>query len=241
MTNNKITVLFFANLREIVGKKEISLEILPGSTVADLKKQIGELYPPLAPHLETTLISVNKEYGFDDELIPENAEVALFPPVSGGNEGDFEDLPTFLAVQEGVLNLDHMVKKITTPRTGAAVVFTGMVRGVTDRGNINKTEYLEYQAYKEMAENQLQKVAEEIRGRWPDVEGIVIIQRIGHLDVGTPTVAIACSAGHRDSGVFEAARYGIDRLKQIVPVWKKEVGPEGEQWIEGDYFPRSAE
>ncbi len=73
------------------------------------------------------------------------------------------------------------------------------------------------------------------------VQGIVIIQRIGHLEAGTPTVAIACSAGHRDTGVFEAARYGIDRLKQIVPVWKKEVGPEGEEWIEGEYFPEPGE
>ena len=92
-----------------------------------------------------------------------------------------------------------------------------------------------------MAEEQLQKVADEIRARWSAVEGIAIIQRIGHLDAGTPTVAIACSAGHRDSGVFEAARYGIDRLKQIVPVWKKEVGPQGEEWIEGDYQPTSGE
>jgi MoaE-MoaD fusion protein len=69
------------------------------------------------------------------------------------------------------------------------------------------------------------------------VQGIVIVQRIGRLDAGTPTVLIACSASHRDTGVFEAARYGIDRLKEIVPVWKKEIGPHGEEWIEGHYRP----
>jgi len=73
------------------------------------------------------------------------------------------------------------------------------------------------------------------------VEGIAIVQRIGHLNAGTPTVVIACSAGHRDSGVFEAARYGIDRLKQIVPIWKKEVGPDGGVWVEGDYLPKVGE
>ncbi|MGD8553468.1 MAG: molybdenum cofactor biosynthesis protein MoaE, partial [Anaerolineales bacterium] len=78
---------------------------------------------------------------------------------------------------------------------------------------------------------------EEIRAQWAAVEGIAIVQRIGVLEPGTPTVLIACTAGHRDSGIFEAARYGIDRLKEIVPIWKKEVGPNGEAWVEGDYFP----
>ena len=240
MKSMQISLLFFANLREIVGTKELTMEIPGYSTVAVLKEKIAEHYPLLAPHLETTLISVNKEYGFDDDIIPEGAEVALFPPVSGGSDKEI-DQPTFLAIQEGDLDLNQLVQQITTPRTGAACVFTGMVRAETDRGDPHRTEYLEYQAYQEMAEGQLQKVADEIRARWSAVEGIAIIQRIGHLVAGTPTVAIACSAGHRDSGVFEAARYGIDRLKQIVPVWKKEVGPDGEEWIEGEYYPQPGE
>jgi molybdopterin synthase catalytic subunit len=190
--------------------------------------------------METTLISVNKEYGFDEDVIPEGAEVALFPPVSGGSDKEIAQ-PTFLAIQEGDLDLNKLVQQITTTRTGAACVFTGMVRAVTNRGKPHRTKYLEYEAYQEMAEEQLQKVADEIRARWSAVEGIAIIQRIGHLDAGTPTVAIACSAAHRDSGVFEAARYGIDRLKQIVPVWKKEVGPDGEEWIEGEHYPQPGE
>ena len=238
---NQITLLFFANLRELVGTKEVSLSITDSSTVADLKSQVADLYPQLSSHLKTTLVSVNKEYGFDEEIIPVGAEVALFPPVSGGRGSQSSDFPTYLAIQEGKIDLNQMVQQITTPKTGAACVFTGMVRAVTERGATHETKYLEYQAYQDMAEEQLQKVADEIRERWPAVQGIVIIQRIGHLEAGTPTVAIACSAGHRDTGVFEAARYGIDRLKQIVPVWKKEVGPEGEEWIEGEYFPQPGE
>jgi molybdopterin synthase catalytic subunit len=88
-----------------------------------------------------------------------------------------------------------------------------------------------------MAEAKMRQVAEEIRQKWPAVEGIAIVQRIGHLVPGTPTVLIACTAAHRDTGVFEAARYGIDRLKQIVPIWKKEIGPDGEVWVEGAYMP----
>lgn len=240
MNEISITILFFANLREIVGTKEVELDIPLDTSVAALKQRIAELYPGLTSHMQTTLVSVNKEYGFDDEIIPEGAEVAFFPPVSGG-DGNEPGYPTYLAIQEGELDLNQILHQITTERTGATCIFTGMVRAVTERGKAHETRYLEYEAYREMAEEQLRKVADEIRAQWAAVEGIVIIQRIGHLEAGTPTVAIACSAGHRDSGVFEAARYGIDRLKQIVPVWKKEVGPGGEEWIEGEYFPRPGE
>ena len=113
-----------------------------------------------------------------------------------------------------------------------------MVRGKTNKeGHIPDTEYLEYEAYEPMALAKMKQVAQEIRQQWHKVEGIAIAQRIGRLEVGQNTVVIACSSPHRDDGCFEAARYGIDRLKEIVPVWKKEVGADGEAWIEGDYVP----
>ena len=87
----------------------------------------------------------------------------------------------------------------------------------------------------------MRQVADEIRERWPVVMGIAIVQRIGRLYPRTPTVLVACTAAHRDTGVFEAARYGIDRLKEVVPVWKKEFGPDGEAWVEGKYIPKKAE
>jgi len=149
--------------------------------------------------------------------------------------------PYYFAVEEGDLDLNQLVLKITTQSTGAACLFTGMVRGVTSRDDPHETEYLEYEAYIDMAREKISQVADEIWERWPAVEGIAIVQRIGRLKAGTPTVIIACSAGHRDSGVFEASRYGIDRLKQIVPIWKKEIGPNGEVWIEGNYFPKIGE
>ena len=90
-------------------------------------------------------------------------------------------------------------------------------------------------------EEKMQQVVDEIREKWPTVEGVAIVQRVGRLYPETPTVLIACTAAHRDTGVFEAARYGIDRLKQIVPVWKKEYKPDGEEWVEGDYHPMPGE
>ena len=149
--------------------------------------------------------------------------------------------PTFCSITEEELDLDALLASITLDSTGAAAVFGGMVRGVTSRDDPHQTLYLEYEAYVPMAEAKMRQVAEEIRSRWPTVEGIAIVQRIGRLYPRTPTILIACTAAHRDTGVFEAARYGIDRLKEIVPIWKKEISPDGEQWIEGDYIPRPGE
>ena len=151
------------------------------------------------------------------------------------------NLPTIFSITESEIDLNDLIQQITLTSTGAAAIFTGMVRGVTSRDNPHETEYLEYEAYVPMAEEKMKQVADEIRTKWPVIEGIAIVQRIGKLYPKTPTVLIACTAAHRDTGVFDAARYGIDRLKEIVPVWKKEVSPTGEVWVEGDYIPKAGE
>jgi len=151
------------------------------------------------------------------------------------------DLPTIYSITEDEIDLDALLAAITLESTGAAAIFTGMVRGVTRRDDPHETVYLEYESYVPMAEAKMKQVADEIRAKWTTVEGIAIVQRIGRLYPKTPTVLIACTAAHRDTGVFDAARYGIDRLKEIVPVWKKEVGPNGEEWVEGDYIPKPGE
>jgi len=202
--------------------------------VADLRQLLVGRFPVLAKSIPTALVAINKEYAFDQDRIPEQAEIAIFPPVSGG-ESDF---PEFFAITEDALDLDALLERITLSSTGAACVFTGMVRGQTERDQPHETVYLEYQAYRPMAEAKMRQVAAEIRQRWNAVQGIAIVQRVGRLYPRTPTVLIACTAAHRDTGIFEAARYGIDRLKEIVPVWKKEVGPKGEEWVEGDYIPK---
>ncbi|KXK13702.1 MAG: putative molybdenum cofactor biosynthesis protein D/E [Chloroflexi bacterium OLB14] len=149
--------------------------------------------------------------------------------------------PTIFSITESEIDLNALLEKITLTSTGAAAIFTGMVRGVTTRDDPHETEYLEYESYIPMAEAKMKQVADEIREKWSSIEGIAIVQRIGKLYPKTPTVLIAVTAAHRDTGVFEAARYGIDRLKEIVPIWKKEIGPNGEEWIEGDYFPKAGE
>lgn len=148
---------------------------------------------------------------------------------------------TIYSITEDEIDINALLEQITLTSTGAAAIFTGMVRGVTTRGDAYETEFLEYESYKPMAEARMKQVADEICERWDSVEGIAIVQRIGKLYPRTPTVLIACTSAHRNTGVFEAARYGIDRLKEIVPVWKKEFGPNGEAWVEGEYIPGPGE
>ena len=149
--------------------------------------------------------------------------------------------PTIFSIIEDEIDLNELLEQITLSSTGAAVVFTGMVRGTTSRDDPHETTYLEYEAYKPMAEAKMKQVADEIHEHWDAIEGIAIVQRIGRLYPRTPTILIACTSAHRDTGVFDAARYGIDRLKEIVPVWKKEIGTNGEAWVEGDYIPKPGE
>jgi molybdopterin synthase catalytic subunit len=236
---NKVTLLFFATFRDRAGSSRAELDLPEGSTVAALRQQVAAQYPALAPLLGHALVSVNQQYAFDPDPIPNGAEVALFPPVSGGAG---EEYPNIFRITADPLDLDDLLARITLPETGAAAIFTGMVRGVTTREGhgygAHQTVSLEYEAYTPMAEAKMAQVAREIRDRWPSVQGIAIVQRVGRLETRTPTVLIACTAAHRDTGVFEAARYGIDRLKEIVPVWKKEIMPGGEEWVEGGYQPK---
>ena len=148
------------------------------------------------------------------------------------------DNPTVTYITEDEIDLNRLLEQITLHSTGAAAIFTGMVRGITIKCKAHETTVLEYEAYKPMAEAKMKQIADEIRARWVTIEGIGIIQRIGRLYPRTPTVIVACTAAHRDTGVFEAARFGIDRLKEIIPVWKKEIGPNGEEWREGNYIPK---
>lgn len=230
----EVTVLYFATLRDHTGLNQELLTLSKNATVVDLMEALKAKYSTLVQTLEVALVAVNREYAFPDEKLNDGDEVAIFPPVSGGS-GD--QGPTVFRITEEPLELNDLLDLVVSPTTGAACVFTGIVRGHTERGGERDTSYLEYEAYKPMAEVKMRQVADEIQARWPSVEGIAIVQRIGQLEVGTPSIMIVCTAAHRDTGVFEAARYGIDRLKQIVPIWKKEVGSDGEVWIEGDYHP----
>lgn len=236
----QVNVLFFATLRALVGARRLTIELAgENCTVEQLRHELIAHYPAVSDNIGVALAAINQEFAFDHDSIKDGDEVAFFPPVSGGS-GEARARPEIYRLPEESINHDEIIAAISTPRAGAVCLFTGLVRGQTQRdGHLPQTESLEYEAYRPMALAKMKQVAREIRENWSDVEGIAIVQRIGKLGVGENTVLIACSAPHRDDGCFEAARYGIDRLKEIVPVWKKEIGADGQTWVEGSYWPQA--
>jgi molybdopterin synthase catalytic subunit len=238
--NDQAKVLFFATLREKTGVRETVIEFQSGAKILDIKALLLEKYPNLKTSMDTIIVAMNHEFAFDENLVPDEAEIAIFPPVSGGGI-KAEKFPTLIALVDQKIDINRILEQLTIKSTGAACIFSGIVRGVTSRKAPHQTDELEYDAYRDMAESKMNQISDEIRSRWSDVEGIALIQRTGKLTPGTVSVIIACTSSHRDSGIFDAARYGIDRLKEIVPIWKKEVSKGGEIWIEGDYFPQRGE
>lgn len=217
--NSTMQIRLFATLKDRAGAADIKVSTPDALTVRQLRETVAEQFPVLAALMTQTLVAVNQEFAFNDDMVRAGDEVALFPPVSGG-----VDYPTVLRITPEPLDLNELQREVTTELDGAVVIFTGTVRKVT---GAEITQSLEYEAYTEMALSKLRQLAQEIREKFAGTHGIALVQRVGLMQVCEPTVAVVVSAGHRGDGAFEAARYGIDRLKQIVPVWKRETRPDG--------------
>ncbi|MBE2197855.1 MAG: molybdopterin converting factor subunit 1 [Anaerolinea sp.] len=236
----QLEIRLFATLKERAQQDRLQVNIPLPSTVGALIETLAAEQPALAPLLPIAIVAVNKTFASAQTPIQAGDEVAIFPPVSGGSQAT--PYPTYFALTPTAPDLNAIHAHLTQADVGAVVSFTGSVRGQTRRDGLPaQTLYLEYEAYQDMAEVKMAQIAREIWERWPTVKGIAIVQRIGRLDIGDITTYVACAAGHRDQGVFDAARYGIDRLKEIVPVWKKEVGPDATVWVEGQYRPTEAD
>lgn len=240
----EIEIRLFATLKDRAQSDRIRVALpTDPTTVAVLLDAVGVDYPALAPALRSALVAVNRAFAGLETPVGSADEVALFPPVSGGSSPGGElPYPTYFAVTDAPLDIEAIHARLTGPDIGAVVSFTGFVRGRTQRDGLPpETLHLDYEAYEAMAEEKMAQIAREIWARWPEVRGVALVQRLGRLAVGENTTFVACAGAHRDVGVFEAARYGIDRLKEIVPVWKKEVGADRSVWIEGHYRPSTAD
>ncbi|NOX61340.1 MAG: hypothetical protein GXP42_05260 [Chloroflexi bacterium] len=217
-----IRIRLFASLRDMFGASVLERELDNPATVADvLALLVSERGEPMPGNLH---VAVNKEYANPDTPVHDGDEVAIFPTVSGGAE----ERKRFWLTTEP-LSLDEVAARVTAADRGAIVLFSGAVRGIT--GDL-QTDYLEYEAYEGMAEKTFAQIADEVRERWPQIEDIAIVHRVGRVDVCESSVIIAVAAGHRQ-GAFDACAYVIERIKQIAPIWKKEVGPDGDFWVEG--------
>jgi molybdopterin synthase catalytic subunit/molybdopterin converting factor small subunit len=229
----QVTVKLFAGLRDIIGG-DITEEFDTATIkVEDLRARLEESQPKLVPYLSGVAIAVNEEYILEPgEELSDGDEVALIPPISGGatRTTDANETPYCLVTTE-VLQPRALRQRVMTDASGAAVVFEGVVRNHHEGRAV---ERLEYEAYTSMAERQLAAVRDEVLAEFADreVHDLAAHHRIGSLEVGETSLLVAVSAAHRRDA-FEAALRAVDRIKETVPVWKKEYGPDGAHWQEG--------
>lgn len=222
-----ISVRAFASYREAIGSQRLSLDVPEGSTPAQVWEHLLAVYPRLVGLPQPHAFAVNDEYVPGEALLRERDELVLIPPVSGGSERSTHAI--LIELVERPIDVNALLRKVHHPNAGAIVLFLGTVRD-NDRGR--RVKHLEYEAYQSMALREMQRVVEEAQRRWP-LLGISIVHRVGHLDVGEISVAIAVSSAHRKES-FEAGRFAIDTLKRTVPIWKKEVWEGGEVWVGTD-------
>ncbi len=224
-----LRVRAFALLRDALGTGDLKWTLPAGATVADLLASLSAAYPDAGLPDRRFTVAVNRAYAAPDQRLRDGDEVALIPPVSGGSGRLFE-------VVDRPISIEEVAARVAAPEHGAITLFVGTVRGVTGGaagpgGQVRLTDHLEYEAYAEMAEATLAQIAAEAQQRWPAISAVSIVHRVGRLEVGDISIVIAVAAAHRRD-TFDACHYIIDRVKQIAPVWKREVGPDGAFWVE---------
>ncbi|CAM2971118.1 molybdenum cofactor biosynthesis protein MoaE [Paenibacillus sediminis] len=229
MDHNIISIHLFAGLAERLRTSVLQFPIQEtGITVEQLKLRLCESYADASQLISISFVAVNQQYATKDTMITPNDEVALIPPVSGG-DGTSKDTYSsddgLYTITSLPLSVEEISKKVITANHGATLSFIGTTREMT--GEL-RTVYLEYEAYIPMALSMMQQIGDEIEGKWPGTR-IAIGHRIGKVDITEISVVIAVSSPHR-SECYEASRYAIDRLKHIVPIWKKEIWDDGSEW-----------
>ena len=225
----QVRIRLFAQLRELMGgdlQEDVGGDRI---TVAELHHHLERTHPALEPYLPTLAVAINEEYCLDaaTEIGPGD-EVALIQPISGGAEA--APAPRYL-ITEAALDRDALRELVATDASGAVVLFEGVVR---DHHEGRAVARLEYEAYAPMAERQMAAVGDEVLAEYADreVHQIAAHHRIGMLEIGDVSLLVAVSAAHRGDA-FEAALRAVDRIKETVPVWKREHGVDGSMWQEG--------
>ena len=216
----RIRVLYFAILRERLGRDQEILDLTGTPTIGDAVAEIAARHPEVERLLPQAQTAVNRSMATASHALRDDDELALLPPVAGGAG------PRKIAVLNETLALAEVIAAVEGIERGGVVTFSGVVRR---HGNHGEVIRLEYEAYIEMAEQVLAEIAEEIEREWPGVH-VAIHHRVGSLAVGETAVVIAAAAPHR-AEAFDACRAAIDRLKRRAPIWKKEIGTKGEEWI----------
>lgn len=219
----QITVRFFGECKQLAGVERLCLDLPDASSVQAVLTTLYERYSSLTKLADRLLVAVNEQYALPDTLLAEGDTVAIFPPVSGGQSNDL------FALTREPIDTPGLVKHLLRQQDGAVVTFEGVVR---DHSMGKPVLYLDYEAYEPMAMKMLHQIGQEIHEKWP-IDRVGIIHRLGRLQIGETSVAIVITSAHRKPA-FEACQYAIDRLKKIVPIWKREYFQDGAVWVDGE-------
>lgn len=218
----KVSLRLYAGLHDLIGERDILLELPEGTTVSGLKERLAADYPVVQPFLPTLAFAINDEYVPEDEELRDGAHVDLIPPVSGG------DVPLFLLTREP-LDAQALAQRVRRDECGAIALFYGVVRNNAEGRAVQR---LEYEAQESMALRKLREVGAETKRRFPEVSEVGIWHRIGTLAIGETSLLVAVASPHRKEA-FAACHWAVDRVKQVVPIWKKEHWAGGAAWVEG--------
>ena len=223
--DQQISVLFFAVLRERAGTQSVVIEAVQNMTVDEAVAAARKAAPNDPQPGTSVMMALNSEYVRGDQVVKAGDEIALIPPVSGGSNDIRTDLD-WVFITPDQLDEKPLTEFVTTGNDGAVVTFLGVTRDHNEGRNV---EYLDYEAYQPMAENKIAEIIVEMRAKW-ELGKIAIAHRTGRVDIGETSMVVAVGSAHRRPA-FESALYFVDRLKEIVPVWKKELFVGGELWI----------
>ena len=221
----RVRVLFFGVLKDLAGRTGELLELPEGAVVREVLSHYLSEVPRMREALPSIAVAVNQEYAGAETVLRSDDEVALLPPVSGG-------LGKAASIVRDTIDTQRVLARIKRGEDGAAVVFEGVVRNQT-RGR--RTLYLEYEAYEEMALDQMEGLAEQALKQF-QVREVALVHRLGRLGIGETSVLIVVGSAHR-AAAFDACRWLIDTLKRTVPIWKKEYFEDGAVWADGEAFP----
>lgn len=219
----KVKVLFFGLTHDLTGFDREQVEVAEGENLDGLWGHYEARFPRLREMAGSLLAAVNDEIADRSRPLRDGDEVAFMPPVSGGAPEDF------FRLTRDPIPTHELAQQLKAPADGAVVIFEGIVR---DHSHGRKTLYLEYEAYEPMAIRKMEEIGGEARQKFA-IDSVGMIHRLGRLEIGETSVAILVTSAHRRAA-FEACQYAIDRLKQVVPIWKKEYFADGAVWAEGE-------
>ncbi|MHB8301722.1 MAG: molybdopterin converting factor subunit 1 [Acidobacteriaceae bacterium] len=224
-----VRVLLFGALKDLLAREGETIELPDQATVQDFLHSYLQNSPQIENFISSLAVAVNREYATVQHVLHDGDEVALLPPVSGG-AGETFTQP--IGLQRGPIDAATLTAQVKDGPDGAVVIFDGIVRNNT-RGR--RTLHLDYEAYEAMAQDRMRGLVRDARQRFA-VREIVLVHRLGRLQVGETSVWIAVSSAHR-APAFDACRWLIDTLKKTVPIWKKEFFEDGAAWADGEPFP----